>query len=311
MVLSDETLKNLAANDPVSAAAIHSHFAYWDDIAVCLRGERIVSTGHGFCGIGRRRLLELLKERAIRLGVEIRFETRADDPAPFAQEYDLVVAADGLHSRVREAYREHFRPDLDVRRCKFVWLGTRQKFDDAFTFIFEETGHGWVWAHAYQFDSSTATFIVECSQATWKGLGFESMSQAESAETCRRIFAAHLDGHPLMSNATHLRGSAWLNFPRVLCEKWSHRNVVLLGDAAATAPLLDRLRHQARDGGGGPPRRGPGRAADPGGGVRTLRGEPARGGAPPPVRGPQLPRLVRGRRAVHRPSIPCSSTTRC
>ena len=235
VVLSDETLKNLAANDPVSAAAIHSYFAYWDDIAVRIRGERIVSTGHGFCGIGRRRLLELLKERAVRLGIGIRFEARADDPAPFAEGYDLVVAADGLHSRTREAYREHFRPHVDLRRCKFVWLGTRQKFDDAFTFLFEETAHGWVWAHAYQFDSRTAAFIVECSQATWEGFGFGSMSQAESAETCRRIFAAHLGGHPLMSNATHLRGSAWLNFPRVLCERWSHRNVVLLGDAAATA----------------------------------------------------------------------------
>ena len=235
VVLSDETLRNLAANDAVSAAAIHSHFAYWDDIAVCIRGERIVSTGHGFCGIGRRRLLELLQERATHLGVHIRFETRADDPAPFAEEFDLVVAADGLHSRTREAYREHFRPEIDLRRCKFVWLGTRQKFDDAFTFIFEETEHGWVWAHAYQFDASTATFIVECSQATWEGFGFESMSQSESAATCERVFAAHLGGHSLMSNATHLRGSAWLNFPRVLCEKWSHRNVVLLGDAAATA----------------------------------------------------------------------------
>ena len=235
VVLSEETLRNLAANDPVSAAAIHSHFAYWDDIAVCIRGERIVSTGHGFCGIGRRRLLELLQERADRLGVMLRFETRADNPTPFAEEYDLVVAADGLHSRTREAYREHFRPHVDLRRCKFVWLGTRQKFDDAFTFIFEETEHGWVWAHAYQFDASTATFIAECSQSTWDALGFESMSQAESADVCRRIFAAHLGGHSLMSNATHLRGSAWLNFPRVLCETWSHRNVVLLGDAAATA----------------------------------------------------------------------------
>ena len=170
VVLSDETLKNLAANDPVSAAAIHSPLRLLDDIAVCLRGERIVSTGHGFCGIGRRRLLELLKERAIRLGVEIRFETRADDPAPFAQEYDLVVAADGLHSRrPRGRTASTSAPDLDVRRCKFVWLGTRQKFDDAFTFIFEETGHGWVWAHAYQFDSSTATSSWNARRPPGKG----------------------------------------------------------------------------------------------------------------------------------------------
>ena len=235
VVLSDETLKNLAANDPVSAAAIHGHFAYWDDLAVCIRGERIVTTGHGFCGIGRRRLLHLLQERAAGLGVHLHFDSKVEDPAPFAERFDLVVASDGLHSRTRHAYREHFRPDVDLRRCKFVWLGTHQKFDDAFTFIFEETRHGWVWAHAYQFEPGTAAFIVECSQATWEGFGFESMSQVESAAACARIFARHLGGHSLMSNASHLRGSAWLNFPRVLCARWSYRNVVLLGDAAATA----------------------------------------------------------------------------
>ena len=235
VVLSDETLKNLAANDAVSAAAIHSHFAYWDDIAVVFRDQRNVSTGHGFCGIGRRKLLELLQERAINLGVKLEFEAKIDDPRPYAQDYDLVVGADGLHSRVREAYQTHFQPDIDTRRCKFVWLGTRQKFDDAFTFIFEKTEHGWLWAHAYQFDANTATFIVECSEQTWNAIGFEQMTQAQSCEKCAEIFAAHLGGHELMSNAKHLRGSAWINFPRVLCEKWSHKNVVLLGDSAATA----------------------------------------------------------------------------
>jgi anthraniloyl-CoA monooxygenase len=116
-----------------------------------------------------------------------------------------------------------------------VWLGTHQKFDDAFTFIFEMTEHGWVWAHAYQFDDDTATFIVECSEETWRKSGFGAMSQEESIAVCERIFAAHLDGHALITNARHIRGSAWLNFPRVLCQTWSHENVVLLGDAAATA----------------------------------------------------------------------------
>merc|ERR1711974_503475 len=113
---------------------------------------------------------------------------------------------------------ETFKPDIDVRRCPFVWLGTHQKFDDAFTFIFEQTEHGWVWAHAYQFDADTATFIVECAQATYDAFGFEHMSKEESIATCERIFAAHLDGHALMSNANHVRGSAWIKFPRVLCE---------------------------------------------------------------------------------------------
>lgn len=235
VVLSRETLDNLHANDPVSAAAIREHFAYWDDIAVHYRDTRLVSGGHGFCGIGRQRLLMILQQRARELGVALKFTTEIDDPAAYAGAYDLVLGADGLNSRTRERYAEHFRPDIERRLCKFVWLGTRQKFDDAFTFIFTKTDHGWVWAHAYQFDRDTATFIVETSEATWNAFGFGGMTQDESCRTCERIFAPWLDGHELISNARHLRGSAWLNFPRVLCEKWSHDNVVLMGDAAATA----------------------------------------------------------------------------
>ena len=235
VVLSDETLTNLKANDPKSAEAIRAHFAYWDDIAVIHKGTRTVSTGHGFCGIGRMRLLLLLQERARELGVTLRFETEAGDIDALAAEYDLVVAADGINSKVRTHYAEHFKPEIDTRACKFVWLGTHAKFDDAFTFIFEKTEHGWVWAHAYQFDADTATFIVECSQDTYDKWGFGEMSQDESIATCERIFAAHLGGNALMSNARHLRGSAWLNFNRVLCEKWHYENVVLLGDSSATA----------------------------------------------------------------------------
>jgi anthraniloyl-CoA monooxygenase len=235
VVLSDETLDNLAANDAESAEAIRAHFVYWDDIAVNYRGERIVSTGHGFCGIGRKQLLNLLQQRALALGVTLRFETEIEGAAEFAKTHDLVVAADGLNSNSRRELAEHFRPNLDLRQCKFVWLGTRQKFDDAFTFIFERTEHGWVWAHAYQFDADTATFIVECSEDTWTRFGFAAMSKEESVATCERLFAGYLGGHRLMSNARHLRGSGWINFPRVLCESWSHQNIVLMGDAAATA----------------------------------------------------------------------------
>ncbi len=237
VVLSDETLDNLARNDAVSAERIREHFAYWDDIAVVHDGVKTVSTGHGFCGIGRHKLLVLLQQRARELGVELRFESdipeeRIDD---LRREFDLVLAADGLNSRTRQHYAEHFKPDIEVRACKFVWLGTRQTFNDAFTFIFEKTEHGWVWAHAYQFDADTATFIVECSEATWQAFGFGELSQQESIAVCERIFARHLGGHSLMTNANHIRGSAWINFPRVLCERWSHDNVVLMGDAAATA----------------------------------------------------------------------------
>ena len=235
VVLSDETLNNLHANDPVSASAIREHFAYWDDIALHFKGERMVSTGHGFCGIGRKKLLLLLQERAYALGVDLRYEAQVDSAEAYRTEYDVVVACDGLNSQTRTLYQDTFKPNVDERLCQFVWLGTRQTFKDAFTFIFEETKHGWVWVHAYQFDESTATFIVECTQETFDAWGFGDMSQQESIAICEDILKDHLGGHPLMTNANHIRGSAWIRFPRVLCEKWSHENVVLLGDAAATA----------------------------------------------------------------------------
>ncbi|ADZ70281.1 bifunctional salicylyl-CoA 5-hydroxylase/oxidoreductase [Polymorphum gilvum] len=235
VVLSDDALSRMQNNDPKSTDAIRSHFAYWDDIAVVHDGHRTVSGGHGFAGIGRRQMLILLQERARELGVDMRFQTEFRSAEDYRREYDLVVACDGINSLVRKEYEAVFRPDIDVRKCKFVWLGTHQKFDDAFTFIFEKTEYGWVWAHVYQFDADTATFIVECLPETWDRWGFEAMSKEETVETCRRIFEKHLGGHELMSNAAHLRGSAvWMQFPRVICERWYHENVVLMGDAAAT-----------------------------------------------------------------------------
>ena len=235
VVLSDDALGRMQKNDPKSTEAIRSNFAYWDDIAVVRGGERSVSGGHGFAGIGRKAMLILLQARARELGVEMQFETVFKSAEEYRREYDLVVATDGINSLVRNEYVDVFKPDIDVRKCKFVWLGTHQKFDDAFTFIFEKTEHGWVWAHVYQFDDNTATFIVETLPETWDKLGFEAMSKEHTVETCRKIFERHLGGHDLMSNAAHLRGSAvWMQFPRVICETWYHENVVLIGDAAAT-----------------------------------------------------------------------------
>ncbi len=235
VVLSDDALGRMQQNDPASTEAIRSHFAYWDDIAVVHDGVRTVSGGHGFAGIGRKQMLVLLQARARELGVELRFETVFQSAEEYRKDYDLVVGCDGINSLVRAEYAQVFQPDIDTRRCKFIWLGTHQKFDDAFTFIFERTEHGWVWAHVYQFDGDTATFIVETLPETWEKLGFADMSKEEAVETCRRIFARHLGGHDLMSNAAHLRGSAvWIQFPRVICERWYHENVVLMGDAAAT-----------------------------------------------------------------------------
>ena len=235
VVFSDLTVDNITLNDPVSAQAITDEFARWDDIAVHIGGETVTSGGHGFIGIGRKRLLEILQARARELGVALRFEAECDPADPKWRDYDLVIAADGANSRFRDADADAFGVDVDVRLNKFVWLGTSKVFD-AFTFAFEETERGWIWAHAYRFAPDCSTFIVECSEETWRGFGFDRMSQDESIAACEQLFAKYLDGHGLQSNASHLVGSAaWLNFKRLKCERWSHGNVILLGDAAHTA----------------------------------------------------------------------------
>ena len=235
VVFSDQTLTNLTANDPVSAATIADSFAHWDDIEVAVSGDSIVSSGHGFIGIGRKHLLQILQARARELGVVMHFETEFDADLTRFADFDLIVAADGVNSQIRTAHADRFAVDIQTRRNKFSWLGTTRLFD-AFAFLFEKTEAGWIWAHAYRFDESHSTFIVECSPETWEGLGLDRMEQADSIALCEKIFARYLDGHRLISNATHLRGSAaWINFRRVLCRQWSFDNVVLLGDAAHTA----------------------------------------------------------------------------
>jgi anthraniloyl-CoA monooxygenase len=240
VVFSDQTLGNLQAADAQTAAEILGAFNHWDDIEVNIRGHRIRSGGHGFCGIGRKRLLNILQKRCEQLGVKLVFDTDVQDDAQFAQA-DLVIASDGLNSRVRAKYADSFQPDIDLRKCRFVWLGTHKRFD-AFTFAFEETEHGWFQAHAYQFDGDTSTFIVEAPEEVWRKAGLDRMEKEESIAFCEKLFAPYLEGHKLMSNAGHLRGSAqWIRFPRVVCKSWVHRAsptgapVVLMGDAAHTA----------------------------------------------------------------------------
>jgi len=235
VVFSDQTVENLQANDPKSAKVIADEFAHWDDIDVHFGGETITSSGHGFIGIGRKRLLEILQDRARELGVGIEFNAECDPADPKWSDYDLVIASDGINSRFRDAYEDAFGVDVETRANKFVWLGTSKVFG-AFTFAFEKTEHGWIWAHAYRFAPDCSTFIVECSEETWASFGFDRMDQAEAIAACEKLFAKYLDGHSLMSNAAHLRGSAaWLNFRRIKCERWSAGNVILLGDAAHTA----------------------------------------------------------------------------
>jgi anthraniloyl-CoA monooxygenase len=241
VVFSDQTLGNLVASDEPTARSILQAFNHWDDIDVFYKGSRVTSGGHGFCGIGRKRLLNILQQRCEELGVELVFETDVQDDQAIAQRYaaDLVIAADGLNSRVRARYADDYRPSVETRRCRFVWLGTKKKFD-AFTFVFKETEFGWFQAHIYQFDGDTSTFIVETPEDVWRKAGLADMSQIDAIAFCERLFAEHLDGHPLLTNAGHLRGSAmWIAFPRIVCEQWVRWNgdlpVVLMGDAAHTA----------------------------------------------------------------------------
>ncbi len=245
VVFSDSTLGNFVRADEPTARSILGSFNHWDDIDVRINGKNFISGGHGFCGIGRKRLLNILQERAEELGVKLIFESEVKDDQEIAKEYDadIVIAADGLNSFIRDKYKETFKPDIDVRKCRFVWLGTKKMFKD-FTFIFKKTEFGWFQAHVYQFDGDTSTFIVETPEDVWLKAGLDKMEQDEAIAFCEKLFADDLEGSPLMSNAKHLRGSAnWIKFPRVICEDWVQWNdidgkkvpVILMGDAAHTA----------------------------------------------------------------------------
>ena len=218
VVFSDQTLGNLQQADPKTAAQILDAFNHWDDIEVNIRGAIIRSGGHGFCGIARKRLLNILQPRCEEVGVKLVFETdvQSDEAFPDA---DLIIACDGLNSRIRTKYAQTYQPDIDTRRCRFVWLGTHKLFE-AFTFAFEETEHGWFQAHAYRFDDEPSTFIVETPEDVWLKAGLDKMEKEDAIAFCEKLFAKYLDGHELMSNAAHLRGSAqWIKFPRVVCRK--------------------------------------------------------------------------------------------
>ncbi|HUB16474.1 MAG TPA: bifunctional salicylyl-CoA 5-hydroxylase/oxidoreductase [Acetobacteraceae bacterium] len=233
VVFSDETLRNLAGADPPSKQEILDSFAHWDDIDIHFKGRAITSGGHGFCGIERKHLLNILQHRAESLGVELVFERDVEDLAEFA-DAELIVGADGINSRIRNRYAAHFRPTVHVAQNRFVWLGTHRVFD-AFTFIFVETDWGWFQAHAYRFNQDTSTFIVETTDANWRAAGLDRADTAATTAFCERLFAPWLDGHRLMANMSHLRGSQWLNFPRVANETWVKDNIVLVGDAAHSA----------------------------------------------------------------------------
>lgn len=228
VVFSKETLGNIEAADPESFARIREAFAYWNDIDTHFKGRVIRSGGHGFCGLARRRLLQILQARCAELGVELRFETECEGLEQFS-DCDLIVAADGINSRIREEHKDVFKPRIVPGRAKFIWLGTRKRFD-AFTFIIRENDDGLFQVHAYPFDDDTSTFIVETDEDSWRRAGLDTMSVDEGVAYCERLFAPELDGHGLMTNK-----SAWISFRTITCERWSHGNIVLIGDAVHTA----------------------------------------------------------------------------
>ena len=239
VVFSDQTLANLRRADRESHDAIAASFAHWDDIDIHYRGRTITSSGHGFSGIARKRLLHILQEHARAAGAKLRFQCEIADAAGLAAAGvaapDVIVGADGLNSNVRHRHAAVFRPTLDVRRAaRYIWLGTTLPLD-AFTFIFVQNGHGVFQAHAYRFDEAWSTFIVECDEASWRGAGFDRMHADATVAACEAMFAPWLEGHPLVANARHQTDAPWLNFVRVSNEQWYDGNVVLLGDAAHTA----------------------------------------------------------------------------
>jgi anthraniloyl-CoA monooxygenase len=228
VVFSDATEEALAAGDRVVTDAMAAECHRWDDIEIHYRGRVLTSTGHGFSGLARTALLRTLSLRARALGVCQRHEREVADPDSLS-DHDLVVAADGVNSPVRERYRDVFRPSVDTRPNRFVWLGTDKPFP-AFTFHFKRDAHGLWRVHAYQYAPDRSTFIVEAPEATFRAAGLERADEAETIRFCERLFADELAGHRLLSNR-----SIWRSFPTIRNERWHHGNVVLIGDAAHTA----------------------------------------------------------------------------
>jgi anthraniloyl-CoA monooxygenase len=229
VVFSDATLDIFERYDPESYRAITDHFAYWDDIEVRFKDTVHRIGGNGFCGCSRQQLLILLQNRAKALGVTLKFQTEVEPDLYAFAGYDLIVAADGINSRIREANHEHFAPEVDLRPNKFTWLGSTRELD-AFTFFFRETPHGIFIAHTYQYEPGRSTWVIETDPDTFARAGLDTMDEDASARFLEGIFAEELAGHPLITNR-----SLWRQFPMIRSKRWVKDNVVLIGDAKGTA----------------------------------------------------------------------------
>jgi anthraniloyl-CoA monooxygenase len=228
VVFSDETMGNFLEADSATHAAIQAEFVHWTELHTFVGGSKTVSTGHGFSGMERKRLLQLLQERCRDLEVELVFEHDVTDVDRYL-DADLVLGADGINSTVRERFADVLRPSLDWRKCKFTWLGADFELP-AFTFIFRENEHGLFQVHAYPFAKGLSTWIVECREEVWRSAGLDQATEEDTAAYMEELWADHLDGHRLLINR-----SMWRTFPTIRCERWHHENVVLLGDAVHTA----------------------------------------------------------------------------
>jgi anthraniloyl-CoA monooxygenase len=228
VVFSDETLDEFLVRDPKSYARIRGAFAYWDDIIIRYRGAEIRCGGNGFAGCSRMALLKILQARCAEEGVALHFETTVGGRAEL-DGYDIIVAADGINSRLRDERRDVFRPSVRLNPNRFTWMGSTKPLE-AFTYFFKDTEHGPICAHTYQYEAGRSTWIFEMGPDTWAAHGFDALDEAASARALEAMFAQELDGHPLIINR-----SLWRSFPRIACERWSDGNLVLLGDAKATA----------------------------------------------------------------------------
>ena len=228
VVFSDETLSEFLKRDMQSYDLIRSNFAYWDDIIIARDGQSVNIAGNGFCGCSRKKLLQLLHQRCQEEGVKLYFEQNVDDLSQFSNS-DIVVACDGIGSQIRTQFQDQFGTKIALKQNRFVWCGSTKPLD-AFTYFFRNTEHGLIVAHSYQYEPGMSTWIFECSNETWEKHGFEITNEADTVSKIETIFAQELDGHSLITNKSN-----WRQFPHITNEKWFYKNIVLLGDAKATA----------------------------------------------------------------------------